>query len=64
MDNATGDEGTSATIKCTAYGEPIPKITWMKEGTSVEITDGSQIVCIKIAKQNDTRFCRNDYFKP
>ncbi|XP_052063320.1 neural cell adhesion molecule 2-like isoform X2 [Mytilus californianus] len=43
LDNATGDEGTSATIKCTAYGEPIPKITWMKEGTSVEITDGTQI---------------------
>ncbi|XP_063440129.1 neural cell adhesion molecule 2-like isoform X2 [Mytilus trossulus] len=55
LDNATGDEGTSATIKCTAYGEPIPKITWMKEGTSVEITDGSQIDNSDIVASQVTR---------
>ncbi|CAC5416243.1 NCAM [Mytilus coruscus] len=55
LDNATGDEGTSATIKCTAYGEPIPKITWMKEGTSVEITDGTQIDNSDIVASQVTR---------
>lgn len=44
LDDATGDEGSGGIIKCTASGDPIPKIKWQKQGNSQDFTDGTQTV--------------------
>ncbi|XP_054724817.1 neogenin-like isoform X2 [Uloborus diversus] len=34
-------EGTSITLDCAANGNPVPKITWLKDGATIDLQEGS-----------------------